>query len=166
MQPRRDPRQFDLSLLARDPGREAMLEKMRGKLASPSRAVLAREEKARKAVRMSRFSWGWRIGLVVLFLTANAALVGFKDEIKVAIKKQRTAPRLVEPKALSVNDQALYWAYALYDFNRLKATFGAPDHAVIDAAAAKRNLEAVLPKVDAHTRVAIMKYRPLPRSRT
>lgn len=165
MQTRRDPKPFDLSLLAKDPGREAMLEKMRGKLAAPSQAVLAREEKARKAVRMSRFSWGWRVGLVALFLAANAALVGFKDEIKVAAKRQRTAPSLVEPKALSVNDQALYWTFALYDFNRLKATFGAPDNAVIDAAAARRNLEALIPRVDVHTRVAIEKYRPRPRSR-
>jgi hypothetical protein len=165
MQPKRDSRQYDLSLLARDSGREALLERMRGKLAAPSQAALAREEKARKAVRRGRLAWGWRIGLVVLFLAANAALVGFKDEIGVAVRKQRTAPRLAGPESLTVNDQALYWAYALYDFNRLKAAYGAPENAVIDAAAARRNLEALLPEVDVPTRVAIEKYRPRPRSR-
>lgn len=165
MQTRRDPRQYDLSLLARDPGREAVLERMRSKLAAPSQAVLAREEKARKAVRMGRLAWGWRIGMVALFLAANAALVGFRDEIKVAAAKRRTAPMLADPKALSVNDQALYWTYALYDFNRLKSTYGAPDNAVIDAAAAKRNLEALLPRVDLPTRIRIDNYRPRPGGR-
>lgn len=161
---RPDPKDYDLSLLAKADARQATLERMRGKLASSSPVVLQRAEKRRSGARMSAFAWTWRISLTLLFLGANIYVLGFRDSpVRTAIKA-RTAPMLRAPiPSMPVDDQALYWTYALYDFDRLKQRFGAPSEAVIDAGAARRNLETLMPKISERTRFEIRKY--LPRSR-
>lgn len=159
MPPRPDPKPYDHSLLAATDARRAMLEKMRSKLAAPSQASLALAEKRKKAERNKVIGLGFRILLVLSFLGANAAIFGFREEI-VSVVKVRRAPAIGNPKSLGVNDQALYWTYALYDFDRLKARYGAPANAVVDASAARRKLDELMPKVDERTRFIIRRYMP------
>src|SRR5687768_282990 len=99
-----------MSLLAGDAAaRQAMLERMRGKLAGRSQDVLARAEGQRKSVARKRWSWGWRLGLMALILAANAYLVtGYGGGQAAAVAKVRKAPAILAPKSLSPNDQALY----------------------------------------------------------
>lgn len=162
MTPKPNPHDPRVSLLAADAAaKQAMLERMRGKLAGRSRDAADRSEGARKRARKGALAWGWRLGLAALFLAANAFVVtGFKDDIRQAAAKARKAPEVRHPKSLAPNEQALYWAYALYDFDKLKQRFGAPDHAVVDAAEARRQLALLLPKVDARTRFQIDRYLP------
>jgi hypothetical protein len=160
MQQKHRPENWNMNLVpAPDAARMATLERMRGKLAGRSSDLALREDKVRRVRRGKTFAWGWRIALVALFFAANAALV---DHIRVApsARMERKAPSVPEPKHLAVNDQALYWTYALYDFDRLKAKFGAPANAVIDAGEAKARLRELLPKVDRRTRFTIDRYIP------
>lgn len=159
MPARPDPKPYDHSLLAATDARRAMLEKMRGKLAAPSQASLAMAEKRRKAERGKVIGLGFRILLILSFLGANAVIFGFREEIAGVVKVRR-APTVGNPKSLGLNDQALYWTYALYDFDRLKASYGAPANAVVDAAMARRKLEELMPKVDERTRFIIRRYMP------
>lgn len=165
MPARPDPKDFNHSLIPGEAAaRQAMLERMRGKLAAPSGASIAREERRRRAAGGKAWAWGWRIALVAAFLGANAFILGSGDDIA-AVAKVRRAPSVQPPRSLAPNDQALYWTYALYDFDRLKARYGAPANAVIDASEARRRLAELLPKVDERTRFLIRKYHARPGGR-
>lgn len=158
---RRPENRNHISLLAGDEAaRQAMLERMRGKLAGTSQDLAARAEGRRKSVSRKRNAWGWRVGLGALILAANAWLVIGHAEPALAAVKARKAPAVLAPTSLGTNDQALYWTYALYDFGRLQRRYGAPAHAVLDAAEAKRQLALLLPRVDAPTRFQIDRYLP------
>jgi hypothetical protein len=142
-----------------DAARQATLERMRGKLAGQSQDILLRERKRISARRGKAFGWAWRIALCAAFLGANASLIDFKREAPAA-KAAKRAPAVERPKGLSANEEALYWTYALYDFDRLRSRFGAPGNAVVDARVAKSRLAELLPKADRETRNAILKYLP------
>ncbi len=159
---RPDPKEIKVSLLAGETAsRNAVLERMRSKLAGQSADLLVQEESRRKVVLKNRFAWSWRTGLAALFLAANAVLVmKYAPEADSAMKAIRKAPSLSPSKSLSVDDQALYWTYALYDYGRLVKQFGAPAKAVVSAQEAKAKLAQLLPKVDPRTRFAIAQYLP------
>lgn len=165
---RPEPKEFKASLLSGEAAaRQAVIERMRGKLAGQSADLAARDQIRRKAVLKRRFAWGWRTGLAVLFLAANAILVvKYRPELSSAARPARQAPALSPPATLSLDEQALYWTYALYDFDRLVAKFGAPPKAVVSAGDAKANLERLLPRVGSRTRFAIEQYRPRAGGRT
>lgn len=159
---RPDPKEFKVSLLSGEAAnRNAVLERMRSKLAGQSADLLVQEENRRKVVLKKRFAWSWRTGLAALFLAANAVLVfKYAPEADSIVKAARKAPGLSPSKSLSIDDQALYWTYALYDFGRLVKQFGAPAKAVVPAREAKAELARLLPKVGARTRFAIEQYLP------
>lgn len=159
------PKDLKVGLVAGDAAtRQAALERMRGKLAAGSpTAPPVLSEGRRRVIRRNNlawFAWGWRMALVALFLGANAYLV-FNHEPEIAARaKVRKAPAVKMPETLSENDQALYWTYALYDFDRLVTTYGAPKGAVVAAPVAKAHLARLLPKVDKRTRFTIQRYLP------
>ena len=145
-----------LSLIQPNDGRELLLEKMREKLAGSSMVHLAAAEKRRVAVRKSTLSWGWKIGIASVVALINVIwIVSRSDDtsIKTAAKHARTLPA---PLAVwSLEDQAYYWAYALYDYGQLQSRFNIPGHTVINAKVARTGLDELLPKVDLPTRTAI-----------
>jgi predicted membrane-bound mannosyltransferase len=162
MAQRPDPKEFKASLLSGEAvSRNVVLERMRGKLAGQSADLMAQEDNRRKVVRKRRFAWGWRTGLAALFLAANAVLVmKYAPEADAMVKAVRKAPALSPSKSLSLDDQALFWTYALYDYGRLVKRFGAPAKAVVSAQEAKAELARLLPKVGARTRFDIGQYLP------
>ncbi|HKP97601.1 MAG TPA: hypothetical protein VJ385_17795 [Fibrobacteria bacterium] len=147
-----------LSLIQVNDDREAMLLKMRGKLAGLSEVHVQATERRRVAVRKSAFGWGWRIGAAAVLVLGN--ILYFSPGASIAAKApEKRAPTLPHPSAsLGVNDQALYWTYALYDFDMLKTRYGVPKQTVINAAVAAQMLRELLPKVDARTRFTIDRY--------
>jgi hypothetical protein len=160
-----NPNEFNTSLVQQQEQRNAIVEKMRGKLAGPSQSLVQTGERRRYAARKTVFGWGWRIALAIVFALGNLAYVTSRQDapVKAAVK---TAPRLPGPAAkLSVNDQALYWTYALYDFDQLKSRFGVSSKGIVDAGLAKRRLRELLPKADARTRFLIERMTPPERRR-
>jgi hypothetical protein len=54
------------------------------------------------------------------------------------------ASRLEPPPGLSLDEQTRFWCYAAYDYPKLKSRYKLPKGVVIDAAAARNNLERLL----------------------
>ena len=148
-----------LSLIQGSDNREAMLLKMRGKLAGISEFQVQDTAKRKLAVQRSAFGWGWRIGIAAAVALCNYAYFSLKDEPRGQAAREKHIPKVQGPSAaLSLNDQALYWAYALYDFDMLKKKYGVPKTATVNAATAKARLNELLPKVDTYTRYLIGRY--------
>jgi hypothetical protein len=159
--PSDNPRNQGMSLIQVHDGRQLMLEKMRGKLAGASQFHTENVERRRVSARKSLLGWGWRIGVFAVLAIGNILWLSNRPQGK-AVAAAKHAPRLETPSAkLTANEQALYWAYALYDFDQLRAKFGAPKGVVIDSRLAFANLQELLPKVDERTRFTIERYRPL-----
>ena len=160
-----NPNEFNISLIQQRDQRQVMVEKMRGKLAGHSKSFIQAKERQAYATRKRAFVLGWRVALVGAFLLGNIYYITSRPEApaKAAAKK---APRLAAPPAsMNVNDQAMYWTLALYDFDQLKSRFGVGPMTIVDAASAKRKLHELLPKVDARTRFLIDRMAPTERTR-
>jgi hypothetical protein len=139
--------------------RDAVLARMRGKLASPSRDLQAAGERRESRKVRRAWGWTWKLYLVGAIIALNGAYFGLREQAA-GQAPQKRAPVLPGAAALSLEKQALFWTYALYDFDKLRATFGAPSGAVVDARIALRKLEELRPRVDAETRLIIDSYRP------
>jgi hypothetical protein len=149
---------FNLSLIRQQEQRQAVLEKMRGKLAGRSQDAAQAVERKRASARGNIPAWGWKIALAVALMAGAMAMKPGKTR-KAAIAPAKTALVLAGPSAkMGLNDQALYWTYALYDFDRLKVSYGIPKNAIVDAGLAAEKLRALRPKVDAKTRFIIDGY--------
>lgn len=170
-------KEFDVSLIQRDPGREvrdreAMLSKMRGKLAgfAPSR-----QPAPAQAPRHVRLENGFRspaprgragrgavwAGLLLLVAAVNWLLVDRKDTIMAKVGFSGI-PSLPEPRrGLGADEKALYYAYALYDFAKFRDRYQVTEHYVIDQASARRSLQELIPKVSTATLGEISKYAPM-----
>lgn len=152
---------FDFSLLQRDPQREIMLNKMREKLAGNPGVVAEREQWKRKARRQWLVSMGWRGGLAALLIAANVLLFEQKDVLLSKLGYQGV-PSLPAPKAaLSVDDQALYWTYALYDYRKFKERFGVNGYFAVNQPDARKRLLDLMPRVGVETLGKISKYTPI-----
>lgn len=149
-----------MPLMQKKEDREAMLSRMRDKLAAPSQAVSTKQARRVARKRLSVWTWASRVAVVGSIIAANAFLYGFRDEIIEQVKP-RHAPALPKLSAsLTKDKQALFWTYALFDFDKLKQTFGAPRGAVVDAGAARRHLSELRPQVSPGTRLVIDSYLP------
>lgn len=154
---------FDLSLLRKQDDRQIKLAKMRSKLAGRSQFETMAQEKRLAARRAGRLSWSWKIGLALALASLNGGYFLMRTETVSAILEKR-APVLAQPAPdLDKNRQALYWTYALYDFDRLKTTFGVPKMAIVDATQASTRLRELIPEIDARTRFIVEGYLPRPR---
>jgi hypothetical protein len=160
MKSRNTPNEFNLSLIQQNGQREMMLEKMRSKLAGTSQHQVQKKERIVLASRRKAMGWGWRIAIMGAFLVGNLYFFseGPQQTVKAAPK---SAPRLPAPLAsMDVNEQALYWAFALYDFDQLKERFGVQAASIVDAGVARKKLGELMPKVNDRTRFIIARMTP------
>jgi hypothetical protein len=166
------PEDDGFSLIQHHGDRALQLEKMRAKLASQSLGLrLPAKPRQRfipdvltQPISLGEAqSWAGRLLIALSLVAGNGAYLYLRHETKVR-QAARHVPKLPVPSAkLPPERQALYWAYALYDFDRLTAEFGVPKGTVVDFAAARAGLTALLPRVDAPTRLAIERYLPRPK---
>ncbi len=155
---RRDP---GLALMQNDAAQKAFMEKMRGKLARPSEKHIIREEAIRVRTQKEALGWGWKLAMAGILLVANTAYLEYRHEASKPVVKLH-APTLSAPaKTLDVNDQALYWTYAMYDFKLLKQKFDVPKNVVINGRQAAMELAQLLPRVDVRTHFIIDRYLPV-----
>ena len=75
----------------------------------------------------------------------------------VSIKKETNTPDIIR-KILSIDEQALYWTYAIYDFEKFKKTFSVNKNISLNQGSSKENLIAILPMVSAPTLEKIYVY--------
>lgn len=166
------PDDSGFSLIQNHGDRALQLEKMRAKLASQSLGLrLPAKPRQRfipavltQPIKMGEAqSWAGRLLIALSLVAGNGAYLALRHEAKVR-QVARHLPKLPVPAAnLSTDRQALYWAYALYDFDKLTSEFGVPKGTLVDFGAARAKLDALLPLVDAPTRLAIERYLPKPK---
>lgn len=154
-------RDTGLSLLQNNPARELMLEKMRSKLATTPPAALVAAEHKKDVRQKATKTWTVRaIGLIAL-VAVNYLVIGNRDIIQAKIGK-RAVPVLPAPSEnLSTDEQALYYVYALYDYPRLKETYGIQAFLAVDANEARKQLDELLPSVSPQTLGLISRYMPV-----
>ncbi|HLP43616.1 MAG TPA: hypothetical protein VK465_19090 [Fibrobacteria bacterium] len=153
-------KEYDLSLLQPDPGREAKLEKMRSKLA----AFVPQAQPfplPRGAWKRSGKSWPIYFAVVAAIVACNW-LVFEKKDVLIAKVSPKAIPVLAEPSGtLTPDEQALYWTYALYDIGKLKQNFPVVGYPAIDRNLATRRIEELLPFVKPKTLGEISGYMPV-----
>ncbi len=150
-----------LSLLQTNPSREVMLEKMRNKLASKPSTAQIKTERNREKRRSAATTWTIR-GLVLLALAAvNYLFIGNGEVIASKLRKP-SVPRLPTPAmTISADEQALYYTYALYDYQKLEEHFKITGFFAVDQVDAKRKLQELLPRVSPQTLGTISGYTPV-----
>lgn len=161
------PKDPGIALLQRNPARDAFLEKMRNKLASTPPPAVEQEARKRDVRKKKAVSWTVRAGILLAVVAANYLLLGNRD-ILVAKLGLESVPALPLPqKTLSIDEQALYWTYAMYDIGKFRERFGVTGYYGINQANARRSLEALLPEtspavlgeISAYTSVAFKTVR-------
>lgn len=156
-------KEYELSLLQREPDREKLLGRMRGKLANftPPPEPAGPSFAVRRRMRKQAWTWVVRIALVAMIAAVNWLLMDRKDQI-LSKMGYEGVPGLPEPAGnLSADEQALYYAYALYDFAKFKARFGAAGYPAVDQAATRRLLEDLMPQVSNAVLGEISGYAPV-----
>lgn len=171
-------KEFDVSLIQRDPAREARdreakLSRMRGKLAgfAPPRHPAA----AAQGPRQVRLDTETRLpaprgragrgavwaGILLMVAAVNWLLIDRKDTLMSKVGFSGI-PSLPEPKrGLGADEKALYYAYALYDFTKFRERFQVAEHYAVDQATARSRLQELIPKVSNATLGEISKYSPM-----
>jgi hypothetical protein len=121
------------------------LAKMRNKLATSGNLVrhdaIRRKQGSKKSLRI----WPFALATGIVLIALNLALRTQQDGILKLLGVERTIkPSIAPPAGASLDEQARFWAYAVYDLRKLKSNFRIPNGAVIDNAAARENLEILL----------------------
>lgn len=154
-------RDTGLTLMQSNPPRDLLLEKMRSKLATTPGATLVETERKRDVRRRVTASWTVR-GIALIALCAlNYFIIENREAIAAKLNKPSVA-RLPSPaESSSPDQQALYYVYALFDYPKLKDTFGVSGFYAVDQADAKRRIQALLPQVSNRTLGEISRYMPV-----
>jgi len=155
------PKDTGLSLFQPDDRREIVLSRMRQKLAGVSGQTAERNMRHRLAHRNRMLAWGWKGVLAALLIVANVIFLGKRDSNLFTLGVQGI-PYLPSPAAaLGADEKARYWAYALYDYDKLKARFGMDNRYAVNQAEAKKRLQDLLPSVGMETLGEISGYAPV-----
>ncbi len=148
------------SLLQKQATQQALLVKMRTRLAGGSEFETQLNARRKILAHKQTFNWTSRAGIALILILVNLAYLGYHGDTKTKVVAPHAEMLKTPSSDLSNESQALYWAYALYDFALLKKNFDPHGAVVIDAKVAKTKLMELLPKVDARTRFIIDAYLP------
>jgi hypothetical protein len=149
------------SLLQQNPSREILLQKMRGKLASTPSIEAKTMTRQRDVRQRTTATWGVRVLMLAGFLAINWFAIGHRDVFVAKPAKHKVAVLPVPGTAYSTDDQALYYAYALYDYPMLKERFGISGAFAVDQGHARAKLDALLGEVSPQTLGIISAYIPM-----
>jgi hypothetical protein len=154
-------KEYDLSLLQKDAAREAVLSKMKGRLAGVVAPAVVHATRKKARDRGQALTWTVRILSVAMVAGINYLLLDKKDVLLAKIGFEGV-PSLPKPSQnLSVDEQALYYAYALYDIGKFRKHFHAVGYPGVDQAGARRRLEELLPRVSLAVQGEISAYAPV-----
>jgi hypothetical protein len=97
----------------------------------------------------------------MLIIGANFLFFQNKAALTVHLGLSAVPPVPAPKTSLSVDEQALYWTYALYDIKKFRSHFRIDGYPAIDQKRAKAKLEDLLPKVEQSTLGIISAYMPI-----
>jgi hypothetical protein len=160
--PNPSPSGYQMNLMVTPNPRLADLAKMRSKLATAKPIeMVAAESRRENRAKITAKSLAYGISA-----TAMLALVGLicwaaiADQDLSPTQVVKGVPKVATPgQVKSIDEQTLYWAYALYDWNKLVQTYQVPKNALLDTHKAKLELDRLLPQASGDAQLAVMKYR-------
>lgn len=121
------------------------LAKMRGKLATSAHRGKhidsPRPARPKRQIRILPFVIGLGLALAGMELALHA---GQGTASGANAGRWQGSARLEPPPGLSLDEQARFWCYAVYDYPKLKARFKPPKGAVNNQKEARANLERLL----------------------
>lgn len=136
----------DLSLLQTADPRKQMVQKMRRKMAGGSEEEVKKVGRRKVRARKRFTVFLWQAGLVGALVGVNIVAFERKDYL-LGHLGVGGLPRLAPPeKSLGPDEKALYYTYALFDFDKLQQRFAVPADIVIDGNAAKSALKELMPR--------------------
>lgn len=154
-------RDTGLTLLQSNPSRELLLEKMRGKLATTPTTVHVETERKRDVRRRTTASWTIRALALLGLCALNYFIIGNRDVIAAKLRAP-AVPRLpTVSESLTPDQQALYYAYALFDYPKLQEQYKVSGFYAVNQADAKKRLQALLPQVSNRALGEISRYIPV-----
>jgi hypothetical protein len=136
-----DDSQNESNLMQRREDRRT-LEKMRRKLAT-SGTMSKKGDLPHHGKKRSLRIWPFAVGAALLLIALNFGL-GTKQVQKALGTKAPAANALTPPPNLTLDEQARFWAYAVYDVPKLKTRFRIAKGIVVDSKAARMQLEQIL----------------------
>lgn len=140
------PKDSGIALLQGSSARDAFIEKMRSKLASTPPPAVEKEARKRDVRKKKAVSWTVRAGILIAVLAVNYLFLGNRDIIVAKLGLESVPSLPVPEKSLSIDDQALYWTYAMYDIGKFRERFGVEGYYAINQINARRSLENLLPE--------------------
>ena len=140
------PKDTGYALPQRNPARDAFLEKMRSKLATTPPPNVELEARNRQVRKRKAASWTLRAGILLAVIAVNYLFFGNRDMIVAKLGLESVPALPVPSRTQSIDEQALYWTFALYDIGKLRERFGVTGYYAIDQANARRSLEKLLPE--------------------
>jgi hypothetical protein len=156
----RTANQMALQSLVVDP--QGTLAKMRGKLATslPQEMVIQEKAKTEWREKLAFITGHGIIFATILTLGFAICWATWANSRQEATSDVKKIPVLMPPtQNKTLDEQTLYWAYALYDWNNLVTTFGVSPNVLVDANKAKLELARLLPKASWNTQLTVIKYR-------
>jgi hypothetical protein len=136
-----DESQNESNLMQRREDRRT-LEKMRRKLAT-SGTMSKKGDLPHHGKKRSLRIWPFAVGAALLLIALNFGL-GTKQAQKALGANAPAANALKLPPDLALDEQARFWAYAVYDVPKLRIRFRIPKGIVVDNKAARIQLEQIL----------------------
>ena len=119
------------------------LAKMRSKLATSGQVAAKLDVPVPKQKRGVRI-WPFVLALGVVLVGMNFAVRTQHDRMSAAALGTKGSVRLAPPAGTSLDEQARFWLYATYDFDKLKLRFKLPKGVVLDKVNARQNLDHLL----------------------
>lgn len=137
---------------------QAMIAKMRTRLAGGSEMDVVIQNHKKQRAQKNLFGWFFKGGIVAIVILINMVYLEQKGNAPL-MESVKRVPKLEMPKQnLSLDERALFWTYALYDYQSLQTQFKIKQNVVINAHQAQVELENLLPKISSNTRIKIQQY--------
>jgi hypothetical protein len=129
----------------------AVVSKMRAKLAGPSMDMVNRSEKDELKANTKRVGVLWRAIALAVIIGLNLFVFGFKAETFTSTQKSQVQSLPTPHAKMEIDQQLLYWTYALHDFEKLKAEFSTGDKVIINRDHALQQIALLMPKASPGT---------------
>jgi uncharacterized membrane-anchored protein len=115
-------------------------------------------QSVKKASSSNRPTYLITMALVLLGIVVNASIHKSDSSLKknegIILENQE----VTIPTNLSLDEQAIFWTYAIYDFEKLTTTFKVNSQFNVNQVTCHKNLVDLLPKVSANTLRTIIAY--------
>jgi hypothetical protein len=150
-----------MGLMQSGPAPQDLIGIFKRKLADPQTPAMEKAACKRDVRRKSAATWTLGAVAILSLMGANYLYQAHKDVLFSSLRLE-SVPTLPSPrKGLGIDEQALYWTYALYDIASFRKRFGITGYYAVNQAEARRNLEKILPDVSTSALGEISTYAPV-----